>query len=139
MSLYTDLQNLTTLTEQQEIDRLTTYMSLAGFTDLENFLKSQALEGKFQALIHIEKSGNPQSRAAGFATLAGEIGILNAQASRGLIARNDIGWLYVNMPKSTIEQFQIEVTNIRCLLQNEGLTVTETIGSTMAELIVDWE
>ncbi len=140
MSLYTDLKQITNDSQSKQLDAHNAYMAITGPTDLKSFFGSKAYEGKTQAMLHIEKSINPYNRKSGFATLSGQLGILNAEPGRGIMDRNDIGWFYFALDTVTKEQFQQEVTDLINYLIAEGLTVvSNAIGAEMADIVVSWE
>lgn len=140
MSLYTDLNQILDNQRNRELASHDVYMVNAGPIDIKTFLKSQAEKGRTLAMIHVEKGSNPRHRNSGFATLSGQLAISNAEPSRGIIARNDVGWFYFDMPSTSTSQFHAEVTDLLTYLTNEGLTITSnTIGEQMADIVVDWE
>ena len=140
MSLYTELQASLSQAQSKEINAHNTYMSHAGVIDVKTFLDSHAKVGRTQARFHIEKSGNPRKRDAGFQSLRGGFGTLNREPSRGIVERNGIGWFFFNLPTATVDQFETEVSDLIGYLTAEGLTiVSSAVGFTMADVIVSWE
>jgi len=111
----------------------------AGPQDLKSFFTRIAYYGETQGRLHIEKTANPQEQHTGFATLSGELGILNAEPARGVVDRNGIGWFFFNMPSTTTQQFHDEIGDLITYLTGEGLTVeSNTLGEIMADIVVSW-
>lgn len=138
MSLYTDLQQIVTDAQTGEIDNIDTYLSLAGADQIGDFLKAKAAKGKTSARLHFEVGQNPRHKASGFATLSGQLAVLNSESAQGLFERNDIGWVYLDGETLTIAQFQQVVTDLEADYQAEGLTVETVLGAEMAEMVLDW-
>lgn len=139
MSLYTTLQGITTTSQSNAINAQNAFMVYGGPQGLLSFFTSQAQKGETSALLHCEKGINPRSRNSGFATLSGQLGVLNAEPTTGVVKRNDVGWFYFNMDTCTEAQFLAEVDDVKAYLISEGLIVTIDVrGSIMADLMVSW-
>jgi hypothetical protein len=128
----TNIQNIT-------ITNTNHFFATTAKTGLEGFLTNKALKGKNTAVVHVTTKKNPLSRRSGFATLSGELAIINAPPDAGVYERNQIGWIYMSSEVLTIDQFRTEVTNfVDDLVLTEGLTVSMTLGATMADLVISW-
>lgn len=140
MSLLTDLQAILTNTQQRDVNAHNHYMLQTGPTDLKTFFRGRAQVGESRGMLHVEKGKNPKAKSPGYATLSGELAIINADPSRGIVERNEIGWFYFNMENASTAQFQTEVTDLITYLTTEGLTiVNNVISETMADITVSWE
>ena len=138
MTMAQRLQNIETTTQNQTIDNVELFFAGSAKTGLEGFLSNIARSGQSQGNILITKEKNPRSRKSGFATLSGELAILNAENDAGVYDRNNIGWIYMDANVLTIDQFRQEVTDFITDLQGEGLTVASKIGASIAELVISW-
>ena len=139
MTLYDTLQTLTIDSQTKQIDANDSYMEHAGPVDISSFLKSKAQLGRSSARFHLEKEGNARTRKSGFQSLSGQIGALHPEPNRGLTDRNDIGWMYMNLPVVSTEQFQAEVQDFIDYLTTEGIQIVSNIvGTTMADVEVSW-
>lgn len=139
MTLYSNLQLITNTAQSNQITSISSFMVYGGPQGLLSFFTSQAQLGLTSALLHCEKGINPRSRNSGFATLSGQLGMMNAEPTTGVVKRNDVGWFYFNMDTCTEAQFLAEVDDVKAYLISEGLTVTIDVrGSVMADLTVSW-
>lgn len=139
MTMATDLANLTDTEQTKEQAASTAYLSNPGKRDLFGFLSLRAQMGKRDGNLHINVKTNPSTLKAGFATLSGELAIINSPPTPGLVTRNTIGYMYLGEPGITIAQFQAEVNAfVTDLVTNEGLTVAANIGASIADLAITW-
>ena len=140
MSLLTDLQQIVNDNQTQDQARADIYLEAQGYNSIAAFFKREAAMGKTGARLHLEKGPNPKHRQSGFATLSGQLAIANAEAITGIFVRNEIGWVYLNMPSVTIQQFHAKIDDMVTELTTEGLAVTETrYGAEIGELTLSWE
>jgi len=139
MTLLVDLQNLTIGTQTKQIDANDSYMEHAGPVDFRSFMESKARKGETSAMFHLEKEGNARIRKAGYQSLSGQIGTLRPEPGRGLISRNGVGWLYMNLSTLNETQFKAEVQDFIDYLESEGIVITsEIVGTSMADIGVSW-
>lgn len=139
MSLLIDLQTILSNTQTKELNASAAFFANAGQYGIYTYFQGQAQKGKKSAIIHFEKSVNPYNRKSGFATLSGQLSIMNAEPEIGAQNRNDVGWIYMSIPNATGSQFQAAVQDILDWLTSEGLTLNSTVmGNEMADTIVNW-
>lgn len=138
MTIAQRLQAAQTNSQTQVINNINIFFAGNAKTGLEGFLTKIAESGLSTGFIHITSEQNPRSRRSGFATLSGELAILNAENDAGVYERNGVGWIYTDASVLTINQFRAEVNDFIDDLESEGLTVTPTIGATMADLVITW-
>ena len=139
MTLASDLNLLTINTQNTVVSNAETFLDVGGIIGLTGFLQSEARKGKRYGRVHISNGKNPQSMRSGFATISGELSIINSPLSPGSQPRNGVLWMYFNMEQATRTEFATVVNNfVTDLTTIEGLTVGVLIGTTAAELEISW-
>ena len=140
MTVYDNLRTIVTTAETTEQNSHDAYMSTVGYHDLYNWFTAQARHGITQVSVHIEKEGNPRVKKAVYQSIQGQLGQITPTPSRSLRIKNDIGWLYFDMPISSGSDFQASVTSLVDDLIAEGLTVeSEDTGATISDIVVSWK
>jgi hypothetical protein len=145
----TILTNITNTRQTREEDALSGFFAGPGKWGVFHYLAGLAKEGQSNGYIHVDSSYNPMSKNAGFATLSGELAIINAPSTPGVVTRNGVGWIFLgnesnhndlnNVSILTIAQFQSIVLDfINDLITNEDLTVTYQMGATMFDIYISW-
>ena len=140
MTMQSDLDQIANAAESTSLTTAENFIAGSGKDGLRSYFTVQARKGQRKASLHVVIGKNPNTLKSGFATLSGELAIINSPNSPGVQERNGTAWVYLNMlPASTIADFQTVVANlVTDLTTTEGLTITSAVGATMADLQVSW-
>lgn len=139
MTLATDLQTIVTDTQSGKTDQIDAFLDPSGYKTLSDFLKFHARQGNISARIHVEIGRDPYHIDAGYATLTGELAIINSDAIQGVEFFNDVAWVFFNASELTVPQFEQVVEDLITYFETEGLTTTsKAIGAKMADFVLNW-
>lgn len=139
MTLQSDLNLITNTVQTGAVDKADTFIAGPGKTGIAGFLQQEARKGRRTALLHMDQRFNPQTLSSGYATLSGELAIINSPATPGVIQRNGVGWMYLGIEGITQAQWASIIADmVLDLTVTEGLTVTNVVGNTIADLTISW-
>jgi len=140
MTMYARLNAAKNTSTQTTNERTDFFLENNAKTGLEGFLKKRAQKGKTSAFIHMTNEENPRSKKSGFATLSGELSVINSEEIAGVYERKDVIWIYLSCENLSIQGFQNQVIDfIDDLVMNENMAISSTLGATEADLTISWE
>ena len=139
MPLAIDMFSLTASAISTTNDQVDAFLTSTIDTSLKGFMESAAAVNLSQVRVHIDLQKNPRSITENtFTTITSLNRSLNSEAPTTLTVLNGVGHIWLDKKYQIYTDFQDAIADFVVQLEAEGFLVGTRIGSTMADLVIDW-
>jgi hypothetical protein len=137
--LATDMFALSTAAISTTNDQVDAFLTNTIDTSLKGFMEAAAAVNFYQVRVHIDLQKNPRSITENtFTTITSLNRSLNSELPSSLTVLNGVGHIWLDKKYQIYTDFQDAIADFVVQLETEGFLVGARIGSTMADLIIDW-